>query len=107
MRKHLSELAILTAASIVAAGSDCSFIVLRLAGNAESNARNCDATRLRNPTVACFAIRQAFATRQLATRIVNGVLDCCIDLVLHCAVFGETTRHIQSLGNVEIYSGLV
>ena len=90
----LPELAVFTATPVVAAKS-LFLVVFGLTLNTEPNAGHRFAPGLRNVVAAFLAMLKALALRQARTHAFDGILDGCVDLVLHCAVFCESPRHIR------------
>ena len=89
----LSQLAVLAAAAVVAADRFDSFVFFRLALDAQADTRNRFPAGLRNPGVTQFAEFEAVTLGQAIACTTDCILYCCVDLILHRAVFCEATRH--------------
>ena len=88
-----AQLAVLAASTVEAADRFLLGIVFRLAGYAQSHARDGFATGIRNGVVTFFAVGEALATRDFVTGALDRVLDGCVDLILYRPVLCESTSH--------------
>src|SRR6185312_15863232 len=87
------QLTIFTAAPVIAAEPRFVPILGVLAGQAEPDARDGIAARLRNLGSAFGAVCKAGSSRQTALRTADRVLHGRVDLLLHRALFCPTRRH--------------
>lgn len=92
----LSELAVFTSATIVAAVVGRLFILFGLAANTQAHTRHSLAAGGGNGGVTLFAVHQTFAPWQLIARAGHGVFNRRIDLILHRPVFGKAASHITA-----------
>jgi len=93
-RQILPQLTVLAPPTVIATDDLRLGIVLRLAGDTETNTRDCLAAGLGNRLVTFFAVTKAFPTRNLVASPTNRILDGCIDLILYCPVFCESASHV-------------
>jgi hypothetical protein len=90
----LSQLAVLVPAAVVTDGIACSGLVdERLALDTPAHARQDLASGLRDLAAAVFARDQTLSGRQLAARVLHGVGDACVDLLLDGSVSSPTGSH--------------
>src|SRR5690606_33499223 len=81
-----AQLAVLAAASVVAAVGTLLALLRFLAADAQAHPRHGLAPRRWNRSVALLAARAARALRQLAARALDRILHGGVDLVLHRAI---------------------
>src|SRR5690606_8943382 len=92
-----TQLAVLAAAPVVAAGGRALLGVARLlALHAQAYAGHGLAPRLGDPGVALLAVLQPGTLWNLAAHALDRVLDGRVDLVLHCAIACPTGCHVAS-----------
>jgi hypothetical protein len=72
---------------------DCFLISCRLTIDTQAHARNSLAAGGGDGGITFFAVLQALTAWQMVTRAIDSVLDWCIDLILHCAVFCKSVSH--------------
>ena len=96
----LTQLAVLAAASVVAAEFGDVEVALLLTANAESNAVNRVTPGFGYRGTAFRAVGQRRPLRQLALNAFDRVLYRGIDLILHCTVTRPAGRHVSFLPKV-------
>lgn len=90
---RLPQLAVFGTAAVDRGSEAILFICFGLAPNAQAHAGHGFAARLGYFGIAFLATCEALARRDLATRMLDRVLDRCIDLLLYGAIFCKTTCH--------------
>lgn len=85
-RNRSSELAVLAAATVVAAGTAPLQVALFLAGDTQADAGHRHTPRHWNCRIALFAALEARSLREFVASPFDAILDGGIDLILHGAV---------------------
>ena len=94
---HLPQLTVLVPPTVVPGVRRLLPIVLALARDAKTYARQRLAAPCRDLVAALLALEQALAARQAAARTLDGVLDARVNLILHGPVTSPAAGHLSPL----------